>query len=123
MLLFDHETDPKHERPKNTPEFEQTMIEHLVRLTEENRAPPEQLAGPGLGNPDSLGSVQEYPQASPRRDADRTVLPRAGSPVSWAARRRLCGTFGLPAKLLSFAIPFQSLLMRFNPVSNRPPIP
>ena len=53
-LLFDLETDPAQERPMNDPEVEGMMKEHLVRLMEENDAPPEQFERLGLLDRDQL---------------------------------------------------------------------
>ncbi|MFO7957743.1 MAG: sulfatase-like hydrolase/transferase [Candidatus Brocadiia bacterium] len=42
-LLFDMETDPGQESPIGDADVEQRMVEHMVRLMEENEAPPEQF--------------------------------------------------------------------------------
>jgi hypothetical protein len=47
-LLFDLDTDPTQEHPITDPAIEQTMIAHLIRLMQENNAPPEQLERLGL---------------------------------------------------------------------------
>jgi hypothetical protein len=46
--LFDLHQDPAQESPIDDPEAEQRMIEHLVRLMQENDAPPEQFERLGL---------------------------------------------------------------------------
>ena len=50
-LLFDLQSDPKQEHPIKDPEVEQHMIAHLMRLMQENDAPPEQFQRLGLPGP------------------------------------------------------------------------
>ncbi len=50
-LLFDLEADPKQERPLRDPAIERRMIAHMMRLMEENDAPPEQYTRLGLPEP------------------------------------------------------------------------
>ena len=47
-MLFDLQTDPHQENPIDDPEVEAMMVQHLVRLMQENDAPPEQFERLGL---------------------------------------------------------------------------
>jgi len=47
-LLFDLESDPYQKQPIEDAEIEATMIQHLVRLMQENDAPAEQYERLGL---------------------------------------------------------------------------
>jgi len=47
-MLFDLETDPKQENPIQDTAVEERMTARLVRLMEENDAPPEQYERLGL---------------------------------------------------------------------------
>jgi hypothetical protein len=47
-VLYDVHADPGQQRPLQDPEVEARMIGHLVRLMQENDAPPEQYARLGL---------------------------------------------------------------------------
>jgi hypothetical protein len=51
-LLFDLKTDPRQEQPLNDAEIEAMMIQHLIRLMQENDAPIEQF--------ERLGLAKEY---------------------------------------------------------------
>ena len=47
-MLFDVVEDPGQEHPIDDPETEQRMVEHMIRLMEENDAPEEQYVRLGL---------------------------------------------------------------------------
>ena len=47
-LLFDTENDPQQENPLNDPDVEAMMVDHMVRLMNENGAPPEQYERMGV---------------------------------------------------------------------------
>ena len=47
-MLFDLKTDPKQENPIENPQVEQEMIDHLLRLMQDNDAPAEQYQRLGL---------------------------------------------------------------------------
>jgi hypothetical protein len=47
-LLFDLANDPGQEHPIDDPAVEEMMIRHMVRLMQENDAPPEQFERLGL---------------------------------------------------------------------------
>jgi hypothetical protein len=54
-LLFDLQSDPGQEQPIEDPEVEAMMVTHLVRLMQENDAPPEQYERLGLPMPSDAG--------------------------------------------------------------------